>query len=256
MNKAIVIGASAGIGRAIARELACCGYSVGVTARRTDRLDQLRDAQPGISCVRHMDVTDFSDARQVLSEMIKEMGGLDLIVINAGVDCYNPDLSLERLRWAIDTNVTGFASLADAAYDHFANNGGGHLCGMSSFAALRGNALFPTYSATKAFVSNYMEGLLLRARANNLAIRVTDIRPGFVDTQMTEGQPGMFWLATPEKVAAEICRAIRRGKRIAYVPRRWELLARLIHPMPFRLLTLLTRDSATFDWQPHSSRKT
>ena len=242
LKRAIVIGASSGIGRAVAVELARDGYTVGVAARRIEMLDDIRKDFPAISCVRYMDITNIEESTRILGEMIDELEGMDLIVISSGVDCVNPGLEPNMLRWAVDTNVTGFAALANMSYRYFVTRGEGHICGISSVAALRGSGTFPAYNATKAFVSNYMEGLMIRSNASGFRILVTDIRPGFVETPMTKGQPGMFWVSPPDKVARQILTAIRRGRRVAYVPSRWDFLARIIHGMPYGLYAALTKN--------------
>jgi short-subunit dehydrogenase len=213
-----------------------------------EQLEEMRKQLPGTSCARRMDITAFNESVNVLGDMIGELGGLDLIILCAGVDCNMPHLELDKLRLSVDTNVTGFSALANAAYNYFEKQGQGHICGISSVAALRGIGMYPEYSATKAFVSNYMEGLLIRAKTSGLRIRVTDIRPGFVDTPMTKGQPGMFWLAAPDKVASQILSAIRRGKRIAYVPPRWDILARLIRIMPFSAAVAINKNASKEPW--------
>lgn len=228
-----MVGASSGIGRELAKALSKNGYSVGITARRLDLLKSLQSELAGESRVKQMDVSKPEEAVRLLGELIEELGGMDLIVISAGVDYFTPNLGWKETRDSIDVNVCGFTAVANAAYDYFAAHGGGRIAGISSFAALRGSGSHPTYSATKAFVSNYMEGLNVRAAKAGLDIIVTDIRPGFVDTPMTEGQPGMFWVATPEKAARRIFDAVRRKKRIAYITRRWDILARVVRVLPF-----------------------
>ncbi|HAE39398.1 MAG TPA: oxidoreductase, partial [Candidatus Riflebacteria bacterium] len=125
----------------------------------------------------------------------------------------------------------GFAAMATAAMKLFIDQGYGHLVGISSIGALRGNRDSPAYNASKAFVSNYLEGLRVKAVRSGLPIYITDILPGFVDTAMAQG-PGLFWVAMPEKAAAQILVAIDKKKRRAYITRRWRLIAWLMQVMP------------------------
>lgn len=114
----------------------------------------------------------------------------------------------------------------------FKAQGHGHLVNISSIASLRGGGIAPSYNASKAFQAIYFEGLRINADMARLPIHVTDIRPGFVDTDMTKGQR-MFWLASPEKAARQIFQAITRKKRVAFITARWSLIAWLMKVMPY-----------------------
>ena len=149
---------------------------------------------------------------------------MELVVISAGIGFINPELNWPEEKATIDVNVTGFAALANVAFRHFEQMQSGHLVGISSIAALRGSRIAPAYSALKAFVSNYMEGLRFRAAKAGLPILVTDVQPGFVDTAMAKGE-SLFWVASPQEAAKQIYRAIQRRARHAYVTRRWRLFA-------------------------------
>ena len=122
------------------------------------------------------------------------------------------------------------AALASAAMRHFEERGRGHLVGLSSLAALRGQGAAPAYNASKAFVSNYLDGLRHRAVHGGLDVTVTDVLPGFVDTPMVGDQT--FWLAPVDKAAEQIYRAIRRRRARVYVTRRWRLVAWLLKVLP------------------------
>ncbi|HEX8315942.1 MAG TPA: SDR family NAD(P)-dependent oxidoreductase, partial [Flavisolibacter sp.] len=112
--------------------------------------------------------------------------------------------------------------------------GQGQIALTSSIAALRGNSWAPAYSASKAFMSNYAEGLALKARRQKRDITVTDIKPGFIKTSMAKGH-GQFWVASPAKASLQIKRAIDRKKRVVYITRRWWLIAWILKVLPFSL---------------------
>lgn len=169
-----------------------------------------------------------------LTGFIKKMGGVDLIVISAGTGELNYDLDWQLENEAIRTNVTGFAAIANVAYHHFVENGSGHLVGISSIAALRGGRVSPAYNASKAFVSNYMEGIRQNVARLRLPITITDIKPGFVKTPMAKGQ-GIFWAAPADKAAMQIYNAIKRRASNAYITRRWRLIAWLLKVLPGRI---------------------
>lgn len=231
MKKAIVIGASSGIGRELARVLSRGSYAVGLAGRRADLLKSLQNEITGASFIKHIDVSKQDEAIGHLEEFILEMGGLDLIVISSGVGFINPELGWKAEKDTVDVNVSGFAAMAGVAFKHFLKQDYGHIVGISSVAALRGGAEAPAYNASKAFVSNYLGGLRQKAAKAGAAITVTDIKPGFVNTAMAKGE-GLFWVASPEKAAYQIYRAIEGRRKHAYITRRWRLMAWLLKFMP------------------------
>jgi short-subunit dehydrogenase len=234
MKKAIVIGASSGIGRELAKILAQNGYGVGVMARRLHLLNKLRREIKSELYIREIDVVEAEIAMGKLKNFINEMGDVDLVVISAGTGDINNDLSWRMEDETIKTNVTGFAALANVAIHHFMGRGSGHLVGISSIAALRGGRESPAYNASKAFQSNYMEGLRQKIKLLRLNISITDIKPGFVQTAMAKGE-GIFWTASANKAAKQIYNAIKRKQACAYITRRWILIAMLLKIIPARV---------------------
>jgi short-subunit dehydrogenase len=231
MKKAIIIGASSGIGKELAITLAKHDYELGLMARRTVMLEELQKVIPTKTYVHHIDISKSSDAIDKLQKLIQEMGGADIIIINSGIGFLNPELDWHKEMQTLDVNVYGFCALAGVAYNFFQKQGHGQLVGISSIGALRGNHVAPAYNASKAFMSNYLEGLRKKAYKNNVDIAVTDIRPGFVDTEMAKGE-NKFWVATPSKAAEQIYTAIRKRKAVAYITRRWRLIGWLLKIMP------------------------
>ncbi len=231
MKKAIVIGASSGIGRELAKILAENGYLVGAMARRLNLLKSLCNEVKREILVQEVDASDPAVAMGILTRFIKEMNGVDLIVISAGTGDINDKLDWHIEHETIKTNVTGFAALTSVAMHHFIERGSGHLVGISSVAALRGGRESPAYNASKAFESNYLEGLRQKVTQLGLPIIVTDIKPGFVKTAMAKGE-GLFWIAPADKAAAQIFNAIQLKKTHAYITRRWRLIAMLLKVIP------------------------
>jgi len=233
MRKAIIIGATSGIGRELAVVMSRAGYAVGLAGRRLELLEGLRKELGDGSCIKRMDVAK-PVAMEQLKELITEMGGADVVVISSGTGAINPGLEWGKEKETIDVNVSGFAAMANVAFEHFRGLGEGHIVGISSIAAIRGGGAAPAYNASKAFVSNYLEGLRQKAVKLKLPIAVTEIQPGFVDTAMAQGE-GLFWVAPAQKAACQIFRAIEMKKSHAYVTRRWRLIAWLLKLMPDRL---------------------
>lgn len=238
MKSAIIIGASSGIGRELAVTLSLDGYRVGVVARRTDLLAQLRAELVGPCVVKTVDVSQPELAMPLLQELIDELRDVELFIISAATGFENAALAWELERETIALNVAGFASMVNVAVAHLEARGSGHLVGISSLAALRGNGAAPAYNASKAFVSNYLQGVRYRFKKLNLPVIVTDVQPGFVDTRLAKGD-GLFWVASPQKAARQIAAAIRERKRRVYVTRRWRLIAWLLRVVPDALYSRL-----------------
>jgi short-subunit dehydrogenase len=230
MKTAIIVGASSGIGRALAIALSREGYRLGLVARRTALLAQLQAELKSPCALKTIDVSQPESAMPLLQELIDELHDVELFIVSAGTGFENAALAWEPERDTIAVNVLGFAGLVNVAVAHLEARGAGHLVGISSLAALRGNGTAPAYAASKAFVSNYLQGLRYHFRKWKLPIVVTDVQPGFVDTRMAAGN--RFWMASAETAARQIATAIRRHKKQVYVTRRWRLIAWLMRVVP------------------------
>lgn len=231
MKSAIVIGASSGIGRALAVALSLDGYRVGVVARRTELLTQLQAELAGPSAIKTVDVSQPELAMPLVRELIDELRDVELFIVNAGVGSENAALAWEPERETIAVNVQGFAAMVNVAVAHLESRGSGQLVGISSIAALRGIGVAPAYAASKAFVSHYLQSVRYRFNKMKLPIFVTDVQPGFVETRMG-GSDRRFWVASPQTAARQIIAAIRRRKPHVYVTKRWRLIAWLMQIVP------------------------
>ena len=229
-KKAIIIGTSSGIGRALAKKLSAEGYVVALTGRSLEKLQELQKELSGETLVRKIDLRDTREAIHALGNLIMLMHGVDLLIVNAGVSHPNPGLAWDLEEETINVNALGFVAMADAAVNYFIKQNSGCLVGISSVAGHRGSGRSPAYSASKAFMSNYMEGL--RQKLSATPIKVVDIRPGFVDTDMVRGRKGLFGIVSPEKAVDDIFKAIQKGKRIAYVPSWWGIVMWFLKRLP------------------------
>jgi short-subunit dehydrogenase len=231
MKKVIICGASSGIGRELAFVFASHGYEVGITSRRVELLNDLASILPTKTYIRKMDVCDTGSAIQKLEELIQEMVDVDIIILNAGTGHLNPTLDWSKEKETIDTNVSGFTALAGAGMNYFLKRKTGHLVGISSIASIRGSDSCPAYNASKAYMSNYLEGLRIKATKGKIDITVTDIQPGFVDTAMAQGD-GLFWVASPQKAANQIYLAVQKKKKKVFITKRWAIIAWLLKILP------------------------
>lgn len=232
-KKIIIIGASSGIGREIANRYAAMGCRVGITGRRENLLSELKKEYPDTVLISCFDVMENGN-KEKIQKLIDDLGGLDLLIYNAGYGHPSKELKWQIEEQTTRTNVNGFVEMATCAFNYFIEQGYGQIAMISSVAALRGNSWAPSYSASKAYMSNYAEGLSIKARRLKKNIVVTDIRPGFINTKMAKGN-GRFWMAPVQKAAKQIIRAIEKKKRVAYVTKRWWLIAQIIKAMPYSL---------------------
>jgi len=231
--KAIIIGATSGIGRELAKQMSDYGYIVGITGRRSELLVSLEEELSHKCFKLTMDLTDISESVKGLHTLLGDMGDVNVVVINAGTGNVDPAFPLSGELETVAVNVAGFTAMANVAYHYFADKGEGHIVGTSSIMALRGGPC-TSYNASKAYISSYLEGIYCRSCLEGHNIFVTDVRPGFVDTGMAKGD-GIFWMASVEKAAKQIFNAIQAKRRIVYITKRWKLIGFILSRMPFRL---------------------
>jgi len=230
-KKIIIIGATSGIGRALAEVCATNSHVVGITGRRGGMLRDMAAVRPEHYYTAAFDVTDAPASIVHLEGLIVAMGGVDIIVISAGGGDTNPTLDFEVEQRMIDLNVRAFTQLADWAFNYFKAQGQGHLAAITSVAGLRGSRQAPGYSASKAYQRIYLQGLRQKARKEQPGITVTDICPGFVDTPAAKS-PVRFWVAPVDKAARQIYRGLQQQRKVVYVTRRWRLVAWLYRVLP------------------------
>ena len=223
MKKAIIIGASSGIGYEVARLLISQDWIVGIAARRINKLLDLKNIAPERVYTAQIDVTK-EEAEKSLMQLIDCIGGLDLYFHAAGIGWKNPELKEDIELKTMDTNAHGFTRMIGAAYRYFVNNGGGHIACITSIAGTKGLGVAPAYSATKAMQNTYIQALEQLSTAKHHNIRFTDIRPGFVDTPLLDGTTNLPMLMSPEKVAYSIVKAINRHRHVCVIDHRWAIL--------------------------------
>lgn len=248
-KRAIVIGASSGMGREVAKRLCKEGYLVGLAARRVDLLESLQqELPPNRSFIQQLDVT-ASDARKTLQSFIHKMGGLDLIVISISALLQNRDSASQnssdssvyylKKGWpekkrTLDIDALGFIAMADVAVELFEEQNSGHLVGVSSTSGLRGSADDPVYCGAKACIMSYMEGVRNYMVQNNINVQVTDIIPGYVAVEHSPlgEDPTAYHEITCEQAGREIVEAIQAKKKTAIIPSSLWLLAFMRKYMP------------------------
>lgn len=229
-QKIIIVGATSGIGQKIAELYIEQGNRLGITGRRKELLEEIKKQFPQQTETECFDVTGNNNILH-LESLVSKLGGLDILIISAGMGEPSKELDPVIDKTTVDTNVKGFTEIANWAFNYFARQGYGKLALISSVAANRGGLHAPAYNASKAFQSSYAYGLALKARRINRNISVTCIEPGFVATKMAKSDK-LFWVVPVDKAARQIIRAVEKRKRKAYISRRWWLVAKALRWMP------------------------
>lgn len=271
-KKAIVMGATSGIGMEVASLLAQRGWQVGIAGRRIDRLEEVKrntnllisespKASKGeIACYQQIDVTS-PEAPSLLLKLIEKLGGMDLYFHSSGIGWQNNSLDIEKEMKTVETNGLGFVRMVDKAFNWFAkqsqeqdkgqelsqeqksDKGKGYntyrIACITSIAGTKGLGAAPAYSATKRFQNHYLECLTQQAHMRHLPIAITDIRPGFVKTDLIAGSNYPLQL-TPQKVAQQIVNAIERGKTVKTIDWKYSILVSLWRMIPRWIWTRLT----------------
>jgi short-subunit dehydrogenase len=222
---AFITGASSGIGRELAKRLAREGVEVAISARREDQLRSLEGeiaSEGGRARVYPLDVADPEATTETLKRADRDMGGIDMVVANAGVSKHrwSGKLTYQDCADIIDVNVRGAVATLTALLPAMVERQRGHLVGMSSLAQYRGLPSGAAYSASKAFLSHFLEAL--RVDLASTQVVVTDIRPGFIRTPMTQGSTlTMPFLIDLDQAIDEMIAGIRARAPIVAFP--WQL---------------------------------
>ena len=224
MKRAIIIGASSGMGKEVSKLLLADGWQIGIGARRTDALEELKQIKPEAVVTAAIDVMT-EDATQRLEQLIADNGGMDLFFLASGIGKQNPNLDSEIELRTVATNGMGFTRMVDTAFNWFAANGSkGQIAVISSIAGVKGLGMAPSYSATKAFQNTYIEALNQLAHMRHLDISFTDIRPGFVKTDLLNDGKNYPLLMDKTKVAQKIVSAIYNKRSVQIIDWRYRIL--------------------------------
>lgn len=235
MKKALIVGGTSGIGRCLSEKLLDKGWQVAVTGRRKELLNELNHKyKSNVSTYVH-DVKNIEQSDTILTDIFNKMQTLDLVIVASGSAEINYELKWELEEDTIQTNINGVAKIYQQVFSFFKTQSYGHLVGISSIAAIRGNRHSPSYSAAKAFQANYLEALRCMSKKEQLNIVITDVQPGFVNTAMAKGD-GLFWVASVEKASNQILKAIHKQKRKVYVTKRWKSIAYIMKFLPTPIL--------------------
>ena len=236
-QRAIVVGASSGMGAEIARQLAQRGCRVALVARREAELQVVADGinagvtEPLALCYAH-NVRNFAEVPALFQNICRDLRGLDVIFYAAGVmpRITDSEYSFDKDRAMIEVNVLGAIAWLNEAAQRFDAAGSGTIVGVSSVAGDRGRRGQPVYCTSKAALDTYLEAL--RNRVGRVGVRVVTIKPGPVDTPLVKGLDKLPMLVSADEAARQIIAASEKGKRVAYVPGKWRPVMAVIRSIP------------------------
>lgn len=236
MSKSVLItGASSGIGRALAYEFSRRGYALGLCARRIDLLEVLKEelSRETKVSISKLDVSDFKRVQEVLNRLADEVSGVKVIIANAGVSEKsfpgNGTFNLDRK--VLEINLLGAIATIDSGVNILKKEGGGQIVGVSSIAGLRGLSTNPTYSASKAALSTYIEGIRNHLKDHNIG--ATNLNLGFIDTKINSHLKFRPFVISPEKGAGIMVDLIEENVWSSSVPRwPWSLISYIMQKFP------------------------
>jgi short-subunit dehydrogenase len=234
---ALLVGASSGIGAALARQLAREGYALALLARRAEALHALAEEintahGAGRARVYPHDVTHYDEVPALFQTILREMGRIDAVIYNSGAQARVAltEYNFDKDRPMVEVNVLGALAWLNQAAVLFERQGSGHIVGISSIAGERGRVGAPAYGASKAALTAFLESL--RNRLTRKGVHVLTVKPGMVDTEMLKNAPRAMWVISPEQAARDIYNALRARKQTIFTPARWGLVALVIRHIP------------------------
>lgn len=233
-RNAIVMGATSGLGRAIAISLSRLGWKVAIAGRRVEMLQQLYDEEANIVGYRQIDITTANSTDELLA-FIESVGGIDLYVHCSGIGYHNNAVEPSLEESTVVTNGVGFVKMVGCVYRYFSGQlMGGHIAVVSSIAGVRGLGAAPAYSATKRMQNTYIDALVQNANMRRLGVTFTDIRPGFIETDLLKGKKYPLCMSL-DYASKLIVKSIEKRKRAVIVDWKYRLVVFLWRLIPQRM---------------------
>lgn len=229
--KIVIAGASSGLGFETAKLFISTGWKVSVCARRIDRLKELVDLNPDNVTAYQLDICEDSSPT-LLQKILSDGDRIDIYFHVAGIGCHNRELDINKEINTFNTNALGFVKCIDTAYNYFKTVGGGQIAAITSVAGTKGLSAAPSYSATKRMQWHYLQCLAQLSHSSGAGIKITDIRPGFVKTDLLDKKMDYPLLLTPPYAAKIIYKAIIKKKRIKIIDWKYAILVLLWKMIP------------------------
>lgn len=245
MNKKIlIIGGTSGLGRKLAELYCQDNCMVAIVGRRKELLNDIKKQYPENIKICQADIST-EEADKSISALVDELGGFDIFIFTASVIHFNETLELKKELDTIGINVNGFTWIINFAYNYCKKNNKGQIVIVTSVAASRGNKTAPAYNASKAFQSHYTEGIRLKMRSDKINATVTEIIPGYMNTDMAKGER-LFWVASVEKAARQIKKGIEKKKKKIFITKRWWLVYHIFRLTPSFFYDRLINSNISF----------
>ncbi|QYJ81241.1 SDR family NAD(P)-dependent oxidoreductase [Shewanella aegiceratis] len=226
---AIIVGASSLVSREIATQLAEQGVELALLAQDTESLKEFSQSLPSQVSLHELAIERPKDIIATLESVWQQLGGAHLVIVNTGLNGYDASLPWQLEQDIITVNVQGYSAICNTAFRLFVEQGYGQLAAINSIAGLRGGPSV-AYHASKAYASSYLEGLSMHAQRLKLPITISDLQLGLLDKAAM--QQSRLWLSPPHEVARQALKAMQKGKRRAYITKRWRLVAWLTKLLP------------------------
>lgn len=234
MKKIVIIGASSGMGYQMAADFAAAGCRVGIAARREQPLKTLKEQYPQNIEYLTLDVTS-KDAVERFQNLIELIDGMDILIYASGCGWQNLELDATKDARTVAVNVGGFTTILTAAYKYFrdtANVSRGRIAAITSVAGAKGIGRSAVYSASKRYQWTFLQALDQLAHTQHVNVGITDIRPGFVNTELLGDHTPYPMEMSVAYAAKKIELAVLRGRRVAYIDSRWRIVADIMKLIP------------------------
>ena len=240
MGRIVIVGASSGIGYQTAKLFILEGWKTVVAARRTENLQSLKQLNPQNVEIAMLDITSDNASQKLLELLNREK--TDIYFHVAGIGKHNRNLNNDIEQNTLKTNGLGFVNCIDTAYNFFKNQGGGHIAAITSIAGTKGLGAAPSYSATKRMQSTYLQCLAQLSNMENNNIKITDIRPGFIKTNLLDSKRNYPLVLNLEKASKQIFKAVKKQKRIKIIDWKYAIIVFLWKIIPRQIWEKLKID--------------
>ena len=240
-KRAIIMGATSGIGYATTMLLLSKGWIVGIAGRRVDILSSMQKNNPGIVAIQRIDITS-DDATESLMQLIENTGGMDMYFHSSGIGFQNPSLDAVKELNTVSTNVVGFTRMIDFVFDYFCSHPeiNGSIAVISSIAGTKGLGAAPAYSASKRYINTYLESLTQLCSIREIKnISIIDIRPGFVRTPLLGENCHYTMLLDVNIVAKQIVKAIEQKRSVTTIDWKYRIVVFIWRLIPRYIWTRL-----------------
>lgn len=237
-KKVIIVWASSWIGKQLTVDMAKKWYQIGIIGRREELLEDIQKKYPHNIHTECLDIADEISCIAGLEKLREKLWGMDILILSAGVGYENSDLIFEKEHDTIKVNIVGRTRIATYCMSYFLQQNSWIFIPITSISALRGMWGCPSYNASKAYQSNYIESLRLLADKKKANIHILEVQPWYIDTKMA--QWNLFWVCPLPKASQQILNAIQKKKKHIYLSKRRRIIAWIMKILPYSIYSKIT----------------